>query len=132
MKQLEAIKKRLPKRVDIRINSKNILTFRARFSRKGYPDLTKTFPELKLAQAWFDEQNRNALMGIHLPHIKTRCNQLSDVINRYIEEELTIAVRDWEWLHEIPVLMRSKPQPFMELTTSIYVGRLGGLYVLYF
>ncbi len=178
MKKLEEIKKRLPPGIDVRISSKNILTFRARFRRKGYPDQVKTFPDIKLAKTWLDEQNRNALMGIHLPHIKTRCYQLNDAINRYIKEELprkpknasnvlhhlkwflkelgdyaltairpsmitevkhkleqeitvnnkkrspttvrryltslshlfTVAVRDWEWIHENPVLKVSKPK----------------------
>lgn len=37
MKQLEALKKRLPKGIDVRVSSGNVLTFRARFRRRGYP-----------------------------------------------------------------------------------------------
>lgn len=46
MKQLEALKKRLPPGIDIRISSKNTITFRARFRRTGYPDLMKTFTDV--------------------------------------------------------------------------------------
>ncbi len=69
MKQIEAIKKRLPRGIDVRINSKNILTFRVRYRRKGYPDQIKTFPDEKLAKQWLAEQERNALLGIHFPQI---------------------------------------------------------------
>ncbi len=41
MKQLETIKKRPPV-IDVRICSKNILTFRVRFRKKGYPDQIKS------------------------------------------------------------------------------------------
>lgn len=88
MKQLEAIKKRLPPGIDVRINSKNILTFRARFRRKGYPDQIQTFPDPKLAKQWLEEQQRNALLGIHLPHIQASKHTLSEAINRYYIEEL--------------------------------------------
>ncbi len=88
MKQLETIKKRLPPGIDIRINSKNTLTFRARFRRKGYPDQIQTFPDPKLAKQWLDEQQRNALLGIHLPHIQSSKHTLSEAIDRYLLEEL--------------------------------------------
>jgi len=55
MKQLEVIKKRLSRGIDVRINSKNILSFRVRFRKKGYPDQIKTFPNEKLAKQWLAE-----------------------------------------------------------------------------
>ncbi len=179
MKQLEAIKKRLPRGIDVRISLKNILTFRVRFRRKGYPDQIKTFPDEKLAKQWLAEQERNALLGIHFPHVRSSEHTLSEAIDRYIAEELprkprnarnvkqhlerfrhelgdyalsairpslinekrvvleneiikngkkrspttilryltsishlfTIAVRDWEWLHENPMDKVTKPKP---------------------
>ena len=88
MKQLEAIKKRLPREIDVRINSKNVLSFRVRFRKKGYPEQIKTFPEEKLAKQWLAEQERNALLGIHFPQIKLSEHTLSEAIDRYIVEEL--------------------------------------------
>lgn len=179
MKQLEIIKKRLPRGIDVRISSKDILTFRVRIRKKGYPDQIKTFPEEKLAKQWLAEQERNALMGIHFPHVRSSEHTLSEAIDRYIAEELprkprnarnvqqhlerfrqelgdyalsairpslinekkvlleneiikngkkrssttvrhylislshlfTIAVRDWEWLHENPMDKVTKPKP---------------------
>ena len=177
MKSLEKIKSKLPKGIDVRISSKNIITFRARFRKKGYPSYSETFPDLKLAKAWLDEQNRNAFMGIHLPHVQASEHTVSEAINRYIVEELprkpknarnvlnhlerfrkeigeytlsavrpslihqlliqleneltprgkkrspttvlryitslshlfTVAVKNWEWMHENPVLKITKP-----------------------
>jgi integrase len=179
MKQLEALKKRLPPGIDVRISSKNVLTFRARFRRKGYPDLIKTFPDEKLAKQWLAEQERNALLGIYFPQVRGSEHTLSEAIDRYKAEELprkpknarnverhlewfrcdmgdyalsairpslinekrialekgltrrgekrspttvrhylislshlfTIAVRDWEWLHENPMEKVTKPKP---------------------
>ncbi len=88
MKQLEAIKKRLPPRIDIRISSKNILTFRVRFRKKGYPDQVQTFPDEKLAKRWLAEQERNALLGIHFSQVRASEHTLSEAIDRYIAEEL--------------------------------------------
>ncbi len=67
MKDLEALKKRLPSGVDIRITSKNVVKFRARFRRKGHKEVFKTTSDLKSAKQWLAEQERNALLGIHLP-----------------------------------------------------------------
>lgn len=88
MKQLEAIKKRLPHGIDVRINSKNVLSFRVRFRKKGYPDQIKTFPNEKLAKQWLVEQERNALLGIHFPQVRACEHSLSEAIDRYIAEEL--------------------------------------------
>ena len=178
MKQLEVLKKRLPPGIDVRISSKNILTFRVRFRRRGYPDQIQTFPDEKLAKQWLSEQQRNAILGIHLPHVQSSNHTLSEAIDRYFLEELprkpknarnvrqhlewfrselgqyalsairpsiinekrilleqgitarkqrrssttvrryltslshlfTIAVRDWEWMHENPMEKISKPQ----------------------
>lgn len=88
MKQLEAIKKRLTRGIDVRISSKNALSFRVRFRKKGYPDQIKTFPDEKLAKQWLAEQERNALLGIHFPQIRASEHTLSEAIDRYIAEEL--------------------------------------------
>jgi len=88
MKQLEALKKRLPSGIDVRISSKNVLTFRARFRRKGYPDLIQTFPDDKLAKQWLSEQQRNALLGIHFPHVQSANHTVSEAIDRYFIEVL--------------------------------------------
>lgn len=88
MKQLEALKKRLPKGIDVRVNSGNILTFRARFRRRGYPEETKTFSDPKLAKKWLAEQQRNADIGIHLPHLKASKRTLAEAVDRYLETVL--------------------------------------------
>lgn len=179
MKQLDKIKSRLPQGIDVRISSKNVLSFRVRFSKKGYRDQIKTFPDEKLAKQWLAEQERNALLGIHFSQVRASEHTLSEAIDRYITEELprkprnarnverhlkwfrkelgdyalsairpslisekrvaleqgvmktgekrspttvrhylislshlfTIAVRDWEWLHENPMEKVSKPKP---------------------
>jgi integrase len=87
MKQLEALKKKLPKGIDIRISSSNVVTFRARFRKRGHPEITQTFPDLKLAKNWLIEQNRNAMMGIHLPHLKASKRTLAEAVDRYLELE---------------------------------------------
>ena len=48
MKQLEKIKNRLPPGINVRISSKNVLSFRVRFRKNGYPDQIKTFPDFEL------------------------------------------------------------------------------------
>ncbi|MCB1114176.1 MAG: site-specific integrase [Chlamydiia bacterium] len=88
MKKLEELKKRLPRGIDVRISSKNIVSFRVRIRKRGYPDQIKTFPDEKLAKQWLSEQERNALIGIHLPHIRSTKHTLSEAIDRYINEEL--------------------------------------------
>src|ERR1700733_5665276 len=63
MKDLEALKKRLPPGIDIRITSKNVIKFRARFRRKGHKDVFTTKSDLKLAKQWLAEQERSAFFG---------------------------------------------------------------------
>ena len=87
MKQLETIKKNLPKEIDIRISSNNVITLRARFRKGGHPEITQTFPDLKLAKHGLIEQNRNAMMGIHLPHLKASKRTLAEA-DRYLETVL--------------------------------------------
>ena len=72
MKELEAIKKKLPKGIDLRVTSDGAIKFRARFRKKGHPKQIQVFPELKLAKHWLDEQNRNALLNIHMPNLVAR------------------------------------------------------------
>lgn len=88
MKQFEVIKNRQPRGIDVRISSKNILSFRVRFRRKGYPDQIKTFSDEKLAKQWLAEQERNALLGIHFPQVRASEHTLSEAIDRYFIEEL--------------------------------------------
>jgi hypothetical protein len=38
MKQLDKIKNRLPPGINVRISSKNVLSFRVRFRKKGFPE----------------------------------------------------------------------------------------------
>jgi hypothetical protein len=88
MKELEALKKRLPPGIDIRTTSKNVIKFRARF-RKGGQETIRTFPDLKLAKQWLAEQERNALFGDFLPSTVTGKNHtFFDAVNRYKKEEL--------------------------------------------
>ena len=87
MKELEALKKRLPPGVDIRVTAKNVVKFRARFRRIGQKEIIKTFPDLKLAKQWLAEQERNALLGIFLPPQATK-HTFADAIKRYSKEEL--------------------------------------------
>lgn len=63
MKDLEELKKRLPPGIDIRITSKKVVKFRARFRRKGYPEVFKTTSDLKSAKQWLAEQERSSLIG---------------------------------------------------------------------
>lgn len=89
MTELEALKKRLPPGIDIRITSKNVIKFRARFRKLGHPEIVKTFPDLKLAKQWLVEQERNALLGDFLPPIIVgKKNTFSDAVARYKKEEL--------------------------------------------
>lgn len=46
MKDLEALKKNLPAGIDIRITSKNVVRFRARFRKKGHKEVFKTTSDL--------------------------------------------------------------------------------------
>lgn len=62
MKDLEALKKRLPPGIDIRITSKNVIKFRARFRRKGHKDVFTTKSDLKSAKQWLAEQERSAFL----------------------------------------------------------------------
>lgn len=85
MKQLEALKKKLPKGIDLRVSSSNVVTFRVRFRKRGYPEDSKTFSDLKLAKKWWLEQQRNADMGIYLPHLKASKRTLAEAVDRYLE-----------------------------------------------
>lgn len=80
MKQLEALKKKLPKGIDLRVSSSNVVTFRVRFRKRGYPEDSKTFSDLKLAKKWLIEQQRNADMGIYLPHLKASKRTLAEAV----------------------------------------------------
>ncbi len=89
MKELEALKKRLPPGIDIRITSKNVVKYRARFRKTGLQDVIRTFPDLKLAKQWLAEQERNALLGDFLPSMnRGKKHTFSHAVNRYKEEEL--------------------------------------------
>ena len=46
MKELEALKKRLPPGIDIRVTAKNVIKFRARFRKTGQQEIIQTFPVL--------------------------------------------------------------------------------------
>lgn len=89
MKQLEKIKNRLPPGINVRISSKNVLSFRVRFRKNGYPDQIKTFPDEDEAKIWLAKQQHDAFMGIHFPEAKVsqQCT-LAEAIDRYIAEEL--------------------------------------------
>src|ERR1700733_7524832 len=87
MKELEALKKRLPPGIDIRVTAKNVIKFRARFRKTGQQEIIQTFPDLKLAKQWLAEQERNALLGIHLPPQATK-RTFADAFKRYSTEEL--------------------------------------------
>lgn len=89
MKDLEAFKKRLPPCIDIRITSKNVVKFRARFRKKGYPEVFKTTSDLKSAKQWLAEQERSVLIGeLHPTAMIGNKHTFSDAVNRYKEEEL--------------------------------------------
>lgn len=88
MKQLEAIKKRLPPGIDVRINSKKVLTFRVRFRKKGYPDQIRTFPDEDPAKKWLAKQQHDAFTRIHFPQVRASGHTLSEAIDRYLKEEL--------------------------------------------
>lgn len=87
MKELEGLKKRLPPGIDIRVTAKNVIKFRARFRKTGQQEIIQTFPDLKLAKQWLAEQERNALLGIHLPPQTTK-RTFADAFKRYSSEEL--------------------------------------------
>lgn len=104
MKALEALRKKLPSGIDIRVTSDNSIKFRARFRKKGHPNQIQVFPELKLAKHWLEEQNRNALLNIHMPNLAAKKKTLSDVIDLYIETILPLkpknaknTIRHLEW-----------------------------------
>ena len=136
MKQLEALKKNLPKGIDLRISSNNVITFRARFRKRGHPEITQTFPDLKLAKHWLIEQNRNAMMGIHLPHLKASKRTLAEAVDRYIEVVLprkpgnaTNTIRHLNWwkkqLGEF-TLSAIRPQMIAEKRDELSKGLVRG------
>lgn len=88
MKQLDKIKSRLPPGINVRISSKNVLSFRVRFRKKGYPDQIKTFPDEDEAKKWLAKQQHDAFMGIHFPQARAFGHTLSEATDRYIAEEL--------------------------------------------
>lgn len=89
MKDLEALKKRLPPGIDIRITSKNVVKFRARFRRKGHKDVFTTKSDLKSAKQWLAEEERKALLGeLHPTRTRGDKQTFSDGAHRYKQEEL--------------------------------------------
>lgn len=89
MKDLEALKKSLPANIDIRITIKKVVKFRARFRRKGYPEVFKTTSDLISAKRWLAEQERSILIGeLHPTAMIGNKHTFSDAVNRYKEEEL--------------------------------------------
>lgn len=136
MKQLEALKKKLPKGIDLRISSSNVVTFRARFRKRGHPEINQTFPDLKLAKNWLIEQNRNAMMGIHLPHLKASKRTLAEAVDRYLETVLprkpanaTNTIRHLNWwkkqLGEF-ALSAIRPQMIAEKRDELSTGMVRG------
>lgn len=89
MKDLQELKKRLPSGIDIRITSKNVVKFRARFRKKGHKDVFTTKSDLKSAKQWLAEQERSAFLGeLHPTAMIGNKRSFSDAIKRYKEEEL--------------------------------------------
>lgn len=89
MKDLEALKKSLPSGIDIRITSKNVVKFRARFRKKRHKEVFKTTSDLKSAKQWLVEQDRIAFLDeLHPNIIKNNKKTFSEAIKRYKEEEL--------------------------------------------
>ena len=89
MKDLEALKKSLPAGIDVRITSKKVVKFRARFRKKGYPEVFKTTSDLKSAKQWLAEQERSAFLDeLHPTAMIGNKHTFSDAVNRYKEEEL--------------------------------------------
>ena len=89
MKDLEELKKRLPPGIDIRITSKNVVKFRARFRKKGHKEVYKTTSDLQSAKKWLVEQERSAFLDeLHPNIVKDNKKTFSDAIKRYKEEEL--------------------------------------------
>lgn len=89
MKDLEALKKSLPANIDIRITSKKVVKFRARFRRKGYPEVFKTTSDLISAKRWLAEQERSVFIGeLHPTAMIGNKYTFSDAVNRYKKEEL--------------------------------------------
>ncbi len=89
MKDLEALKKSLPAGIDIRITRKKVVKFRARFRRKGYPEVFKTTSDLISAKRWLAEQERSVFIGeLHPTAMIGNKHTFSDAVNRYKEEEL--------------------------------------------
>lgn len=104
MKEFENLKKKLPRGIDVRVTSDGTIRFRARFRKKGHPTQIQVFPELKLAKHWLDEQNRNALLNIHMPNLASKKKTLSEAINLYIETIIPLkpknaknTIRHLEW-----------------------------------
>ena len=88
MKQLEALKKRLPPGIDVRITSNNTIKFRACFRRTGHPDLIQTFVDAQAAKKWLNEQQRNLDLGIYLPNALASKRSFAEAVARYCKEEL--------------------------------------------
>lgn len=81
--------------IDIRITTKNVVKFRARFRKKGHKDLFTTKFDLKSGKQWLAEQERSAFLGeLHPTAMIGNKRTFSDAIKRYKEEELSKKDKD--------------------------------------
>ncbi|MBA2368479.1 MAG: hypothetical protein H0V82_05585 [Candidatus Protochlamydia sp.] len=63
MKQLKKIKSRLPPGINVRISSKNVLSFRVCFRKKGFPEEIETFSDEEQAKMWLAKSSKKPLLN---------------------------------------------------------------------
>ena len=63
-------------------------SYTARIRLKGYPSMTATFSKKSDAQLWIQENESRMKLGRHIQLPESRKHTVSDLIKRYIENEL--------------------------------------------
>lgn len=71
-----------------RITSKGKLRYRAQVQIKGYPAQSKTFDHMKIAEKWIRDTEDAIWSGIHSALLEEERHSVSDMINRFINEEV--------------------------------------------
>ena len=64
------------------------VSYTARIRVKGYPTMTATFKKKQQAQVWIQENESKMKLGRHIQTSEAKKHTLSELIDRYIENEL--------------------------------------------
>lgn len=69
-----------------RVDSSGSISFQVKVRRAGYPALSRTFPERKLAEQWAAEQELSVARGVMVDPALARATTIGALMRRYLSE----------------------------------------------